>query len=320
MSVKVWVRYFLSELKTLNKSPHTIRTYGYDLEQFMIYVRNQKIPYLMDTRLFKQTCLTYLDSLHTYINEHQDKEEQYDEASINRKRSCMRSFVRFLSRRKYIDQDFSREIAFKRTLPPSDQAILSQQEIKHIINIHDQRISYGKTEDLRFMHHRNKLAFLTLLYTGMKVWELLSLKWGNLHIEESCIVVAKRTGIENRTIPISKSLLMEFISYLDRIKSLEHYNESFLSGYIFFGAGKTAVYAINPKTIERMIDSIAEEACITNKHITSKSLRHTMANYQLEKHSDIAKLTPMLGYSRKTVTRQMYVYAPIKAKRLKKSH
>lgn len=320
MSVKTWIRYFLSELKTFNKSPHTIRTYGYDLEQFVIYVRNKKIPYAMDTRLFKQTCLSYFDALHTYIDEHKDKEEQYDEASINRKRSCMRSFVRFLSRLKYIDHDFSSEIVFQRTLPPPDQAILSQREIKYITDIHDQRITYGKTEDLRFMHHRNKLAFLTLLHTGMKVWELLSLKWGNLHIEDSSIVVAKRKGIENRTIPIPKALLMEFLSYLDRIKNLEHYNEGFLSGYIFFGAGKTATYAINPKTMERMIDSIAEEACITNKHITSQSLRHTMANYQLDNQSDIAKLTPMLGYSRKTVMRQMYVYAPLKAKRLKKSH
>ncbi|WPS85606.1 tyrosine-type recombinase/integrase (plasmid) [Brevibacillus halotolerans] len=318
MTVKQWIRLFLSEMKHLNKSPHTIRTYGYDLDQFLLYIRNQRFSEIMDTHCFKQTCLLYFKSLQTFFNEDQQKEIHYDEATINRKRSCIRSLIRFLFRSKYISEDFSEQIELTRTVSPSSHSLLNSEEIRTLTHIHDRRILYGKTEDLRFMHRRNKLAFLTLLYTGIKVWELLLLKWTNIHFEDSYLVIPKRKGIETRIVHLSPSLIIEFHLYMDHMKKLEHYNDSFLLGYIFFGTGKTPTYALNPKTIERMMDSLVSEACITHKNITSQSLRHTMANYHLQLDKSVNELTKLLGYSRTSVTKQMYFSSVAKQNNSKK--
>ncbi|MFF2532313.1 tyrosine-type recombinase/integrase [Brevibacillus sp. NPDC058079] len=307
MTVKQWIRLFLSNLKHLNKSPNTIRTYGYDLEQFLLYIRNNKLSFRMDTHSFKKTCIRYFESLHTFYDEDQQKEREYDEASINRKRSCIRSFVRFLFTSKYISEDFSDLIEFTRKSLSPPHCLLNQIEIQTLTHIHDQRIRHGKTEDLRFMHRRNKLAFLTLLYTGIKVWEVLLLKWSNIHFEKNQIVVPKRKGLDTRIVHLSPLLALEFRMYLDHMKKLEHFDDSFLLGYIFFGTGKTPTYAINPKTIERMIDSIVSEACITHKNITSQSLRHTMAHHHLQLNKGLKELTPLLGYSRNSVTKHMYL-------------
>jgi site-specific recombinase XerD len=293
-------------MQSINNSPHTIRNYGYDFEQFISYLRNEQLPMQMDTELFKKTCHNYFLSLETYYNQDLKEDLMYGENSINRKRSSIRSFVRFLFRMGYITEDFSEQIEFNRTLPPPPHVLLSGHEIQEILRIHDQRIAFGKTEDLRFMHRRNKVAFVTLLETGIKVWELLILKWGNIHFDEHHIVIPKRNSIETRVVSFSSYLTREFYEYLEHIKKLDHYDESFLEGYLFFGAGKSPTYAINPKTIERMIDSLVKEACIENKNVTSQSLRHTMANYQIEQAKSISELTPILGYSRKSVTKHMY--------------
>ncbi|MBP1308960.1 integrase/recombinase XerC [Paenibacillus sp. 1182] len=306
MSVIKWIRYYSLELQALHRSSHTVRTYGYDLQQFVLYIRDQGLPSQMDTLQFKQACQSYLLSLQTYHDEDRDEELPYDEATINRKRSSLRSFIRFLYRLNYISEDFSSEIELSNSLAQPPQVLLTYEEINEMTKILDQRIFYGKTEELRLMHRRNKVAFLTLLETGIKVWELLILKWGNILLDQNTIVIPKRTSIETRDVPCSTFLVQEFRLYLEHMRKLKSFDPSFLDGFLFFGAGKSPMIAINPKTIERMFDSLAKEAGIETKNVTSQSLRHTMVHYQIGHQKSIDELTRLLGYSRKSVAKHMY--------------
>lgn len=300
MELYRWIQLYLSSLKVLNKSPNTIRSYRYDLKSFYQYACQKCGSSELNTEELKNLCLDYLSAL-------QNADESYDETSLNRKRTTLRSFVRYLARAKYITNDFSDEIKLSSPVFRSAPSILGEREISVIIQILMRRIRYAKDLNMAFMHRRNLLAFLTMLHTGIKVSELIKLKWGNLHEDTQELVVPKRKGIKVRRIPIPPKLLDEFMRFRQCLTTLEHYDDSFLNGYIFFGVNRRPTYHLNAKTIERLIDSLAHEANLTHKNITPHSLRHTMAYYSIQKNMPLSNLSRLLGHSRRSVTKQIYL-------------
>lgn len=294
-----WIQMFLSSLKALNKSPNTIRSYRYDLKSFYRYVCQKSVSTNISTEEFKTLCFDYLSALRNNNN-------VYKETSLNRKRTTLRSFIRFLAIVKYIEYDFSGEIKLSSSVRHLSPTILEEKEISAIIQILMRRIQYAKDLDMVFIHRRNLLAFLTLFYTGIKVSELIKLKWGNVHENTHELVVPKRKSIEVRRIPIPQSLVDEFIDFRQFLTKLEHYDDSFLKGYIFFGVNRKPIYHLNAKTIERLIDSLANEANLTHKNITPHSLRHTMAYYSIQKNMPLSNLSRLLGHSRRSVTQYIY--------------
>lgn len=299
MELYRWIQLFLSSLKALNKSPNTIRSYRYDLKSFYRYTCQKSASTNITTEELKTLCFDYLSTL-------QSTDNAYDETSLNRKRTTFRSFVRFLARGKYIESDFSNEIKLSSPVRHLSPTILGEREISAIIQILMRRIRYAKDLDMTFMHRRNLLAFLTLIYTGIKVSELIKLKWGNVHEDTHELVVPKRKGIEVRRIPIPQTLVDEFVGFRQFLTKLEHYDDSFLKGYIFFGVNRRPTYHLNAKTIERLIDSLANEANLTHKNITPHSLRYTMAYYSIQKNMPLSNLSRLLGHSRRSVTKHIY--------------
>lgn len=290
------IKLYISTLKTLNKSPHTIRCYQYDLRHFYRYAVEKYPSAKVEPSSFKQLCFDYIAFLET--------DKSYSTRSLNRKRTSLRKFVRYLASHKYID-DFSDEITLS-PISPQPMTILNLREISAIISVLHNRMAYARNPDMLFMHHRNLLAFLTLLYTGIKVNELVTLKWNNIHWDKQCIVVPKRKGILVRKIFVPKSLLDEFKRFQKTLSKILPDNEPLSDGYIFFGTGRSPMQHLNPKTIERLVDSLAKEARLTDKNITPHSLRHTMAYYAIQKDTPLPQLSHLLGHSRNSVTKHMY--------------
>lgn len=300
MDVQRHIRSYISTLKAINKSKHTIRNYTYDLDKFEKYIEKTKESDDLEAYSFKELCLSFVDTLKI-----DEGGTAYQRRSLNRKRSSMRSFIRFLATIRAIPHDFSEEITM---LPQPNPEIttLNEDEIHRILMIHNQRIRFAKDEEMKFMHHRNKLAFIALLDGGMKVSELVQIKWSYLRLHERILVVPKTRGLDSRTIQLTNRLYREFIAFQKRLIEMKMYDDESSSGdYIFFGTGRLPHQHINPKTIERMVESITEEAAISGKEITAQSLRHTMAVETIQE-SDVTKLTPLLGFSRNSVAKHMY--------------
>ncbi|WCF11613.1 tyrosine-type recombinase/integrase (plasmid) [Paenibacillus thiaminolyticus] len=299
MDIDIQIRSFLTTLSAINKSPHTIRNYRYDLDRFRDFVKEVNENSDLQVHSFKELCIEFINRVN--IDENGDP---YSKRSLNRKRSSLRSFIRYLVKTRVLSEDFSDEIALLHQ-PLPQITTLENSEIHRIMLIHNQRIQFGKSDEMKLMHHRNKLAFIALLDAGLKVSELVQLKWSCIRFNEMTMVVPKTRGIHFRIVGLPERLCSEFIAFKDRLIEMNLYDDQSQNDYIFFGAGKLPHHHLNPKTIERMIESVALEAGISGKEITSQTLRHTMAIEHLHEE-DVTELTPVLGFSRNSVTKYMY--------------
>lgn len=171
-------------------------------------------------------------------------------------------------------------------------------------------------------HYRNGVVFLTALYTGMRIGELLALKWDNIDFENKTIKIcesAKRVRVYdnkgnseskmvtktpktvkgNRVIPISDTLA-NVLNDISKDKQ----------GFVFKSkTGRQLQYSMVWDTHCR----ICEKANI--RHVGIHALRHTFASRCIENGIDIKTVSDLLGHADVTITLNVYVHSNDQTKR-----
>ena len=161
-------------------------------------------------------------------------------------------------------------------------------------------------------------GILLSLYTGLRLGEVLALKWQNIDIKNKLIYIDKSVGsisqnhktltIESspktqssiREIPISKKML-------DLMKVLrQHCSTDYV---IVSHNGKQ----IKPRAYQKSFDNLLKKLHI--KHYGFHSLRHTFATRLLENGVDVKTISELMGHSSPTITLNRYVHTNIENKR-----
>lgn len=165
---------------------------------------------------------------------------------------------------------------------------------------------------------KDKLFGIVLcLYTGLRIGELLALKWEDVDFEKSAVTVNKschdewenhgyvkvidspKTDNGYRVVPIPKQLL-------ERMKSVKRRS---VSEYVV--SGKTE-YGAEVRSYQRTFETILKKLGIPPKgfHV----LRHTFATRALEVGMDIKTLAEVLGHGDPTVTLKRYAHSMLEHK------
>ncbi|HCJ01496.1 MAG TPA: hypothetical protein DHV31_01255 [Clostridiales bacterium] len=165
---------------------------------------------------------------------------------------------------------------------------------------------------------KNKMfGVLLCLYSGLRVGELLALKWsdidlqsGHLSVLRSChdgkgkdgkyikIEDTPKTSSSRRIIPLPKQLL-------PLLKDLKKRSNS---EYVISSNGKS----ISVRSYQRSFDLLQQKLVIS--HHGFHSLRHTFATRSLECGMDIKTLSEILGHKSPTVTLNRYVHSMMEHK------
>ncbi len=194
---------------------------------------------------------------------------------------------------------------------------LKNQQIRKVQALEKQE--QAKLEN--YILENNKIYYfgiLLSLYTGLRLGEVLALKWQNIDIKNKLIYVDKSVGtisqnhktltIESspktqssiREIPISKKLL-------DLIKVLRQNPKS---DYVIVSHnGKQ----IQSRAYQKSFENLLKKLHI--KHYGFHSLRHTFATRLLENGVDIKTISELLGHSSPTITLNRYVHTNLQNKR-----
>jgi integrase/recombinase XerD len=199
--------------------------------------------------------------------------------------SGVKSFYRFLFMEKLIANDPTELLESPKTgrkLPE----ILTVNEINRLID----SIDLSKPEG-----HRNR-AMLEVLYScGLRVSELVSLKYSEVYFDEQFVIVRGK-GEKQRLVPISKKALDEIRNYLiDRnlMKVRKGFEDTlFLNRR---GAGLTRVMVFH------IIKELAHSAGII-KNISPHTMRHSFATHLLEGGANLRAIQMMLGHESITTT------------------
>ena len=133
---------------------------------------------------------------------------------------------------------------------------------------------------------RDKLLVSLLYATGMRVSEIVRLRWQDLDFERNLVHVRQGKGSADRQVSMPRS-------YRPVLRSLaEHASPG---EWVFPGEVESKDRHLSPRTVQRVVTRAARLAGISKK-ITPHVLRHAFATHLFESGTDIRLIQKLLGH------------------------
>ena len=280
---------FLRHLKFEKRvSENTIKSYDNDLSQFLTfsekYENNRKI-----SSIDNKTIRAWVIELST---------KNLSNKSINRKIASIKSFFKFLIKRKIIKKNPStlvKSLKAKQTLP----LFLKEKDL----------VSLFKTINIsNTLHETRSDLILELLYgTGIRINELINLKSKNLDLIRNEIKVLGKRNKE-RILPINQNIVSKAKLYLNHKK-----RKSSKSEFVFLTDKGNKLY---PMIVYRIVKKCLS-SLINSEKYNPHLLRHSFATHILNKGGDLSAIKDLLGHESLAAT-QIYTHNSIE--KLKETH
>lgn len=267
MQIELFVEHMKSEL---NSSQNTIDSYLSDLRDFEEFIGE------------KETEITE-DDVKSYLKELDRRELRT--SSIKRKLSALRQYFKFLYEDNVIQRDpteFVPQPKQRRPLPK----IVSEEVVESLIDATD---LLKETEILR-----GKLILYLLYGSGLRVSELISLKYNCFISEKFIQIVGKRS--KERTIPMAS----------DTINLLEEWRKVTPNSVWVFPAPDPQKH-ITRQRIFQILKQIAAFAGQDISKISPHVLRHAFATHILNHGADLLSVKRMLGH-KDIATTEIYTH------------
>ena len=248
-------------------SPNTLEAYALDLDKLLVYLEREG-------KVVTDVTLTDLQTFAAGLHD----------IGIGPRSQCrilsgVRSFYRFLVMDGYMDSDPT-ELLESPVLGEHLPEFLTPQEVDKL----KESIDLSKPEG-----HRNRAIIEVLFSCGLRVSELINLKWSQVYTDERFLRIMGK-GSKERLVPISNIALKEIENYLPWRNSLKIKPGE--EDYVFLnrrGAHLTRVMILI------MLKEQAEAAGI-QKTISPHTLRHSFATALLEGGADLRAIQAMLGH------------------------
>jgi integrase/recombinase XerC len=260
--LREFMRYLTAEK---HASPHTLRAYRADLEQFARHLADERLELAaVDVRAVRG----WLARLHA---------RGLDPASVARKLAAVRSWLRFLVRRGVLERNAAREIRGPR-LPRKLVSFLPPDEAHALVS------DPAAAERDR--------AVVELLYaTGLRVSELAGLDVDDLDRDERTVRVLGK-GRKERIVPYGAHAAHALDAWLAR--------RGGGPGPLFLNRRGRR---LGVRSVHALVRERARAAGITRR-VSPHTLRHTFATHLLDAGADLRLIQDLLGHSRLSTTQR----------------
>ena len=261
-------------------SPHTVRSYLNDLDQFFLFLQSQgqpADPVSVTSHDIRAWVVSMLDS-------------SYSAVSVHRKISCLRVFYRYLRKEGVVKGDPLEKVSLpkrKKSLP----VFVEEAALNELLD----KYSFG--DGLAGIRNRTIIDMLYL--TGMRRAELIGLRNWDVDLAEGSIKVTGKRN-KQRIIPVVKPFserLREYINVRDKEGPAAN------DGWFFATDSGNKLY---DKYVYNTVNKyLAMVTTIEKKspHI----LRHTFATHMLNRGADLNSIKELLGHANLSAT-QIYTH------------
>jgi len=280
-------------------SPHTLKNYAIDLQQFRAFLRARKLarskPVMSGVErgdvwerdidpaeIDSLTIRAFIADLHG---------RGMSRSTIARKLACLRSFFRYLCREGVLQANPAKLVSTPK-LPKRLPAHLSVDEIDRLM------ASPGR-QDAPSARDR---AILELFYaSGIRLSELVGLDVQQLDLRAGLIKV-KGKGNKERIVPVGSKAATALKLYLHRRREL-------IPGQAMGSRVPQAVFLnrfggrLSARSVARILLKYLERSGLGPK-ITPHGLRHSYATHLLEAGADLRAIQELLGHSRLSTTQR----------------
>ncbi len=274
----LWLEFGLSE--------NTLLAYGSDLKLFAKWLKDKDITSVDETTIKSFLAVR--------------RQQGITSRSSARIVSCLRRFYGYLLREGEISVDPTQLIdapQLGRTLPDS----LSETDVELLLNAPE------ITDKLGF---RDRTMLEMLYATGLRVSELVELKFGQINFRQGCVRIVGK-GDKERLVPVGAEAMDWAERYLQGIRQAILGNRQ--SDYLFVTSRGSCM---TRQAFWHIIKRYAQLAGI-DKHLSPHTLRHAFATHLLNHGADLRVVQLLLGHSDLSTTQ---IYTHIAQQRLKALH
>jgi integrase/recombinase XerC len=302
--MKSAIERFLAYLKAVrNASPHTLRSYRNDLEQFLKYLSPPGAPEVKLHEIDHRVIREFLGHLH---------DRHLQKRSLARKLASLRSLFKFCAREGLVRDNPARLVATPK-LPVRIPAVLSAEEMNTFL---DRMVSgdtlrpAGRTKGDKedgLMLQRDR-AILELLYaSGLRVSELTRLDLGDIDRQEQILRVIGK-GNKERIVPYGAKAEQALVAYEPiRTKLLHQAGGRGEAQALFLNRDGRRLGA---RSVGRIVKKYVRLVNI-NWDLHPHSLRHAFATHLLADGADLRAIQELLGHASLSTT-QRYTHASIR--------
>ena len=265
-----------------NASAHTVAAYESDLSQFLAFAghergtRERLEPKHLDLALIRG----FLAELYR---------QGQARASVARKVSALRTFVRYLRREGWIDSD----PAALAVAPKREQKVpahLSVDEMSRLLDAPDATTPLG----------RRDRAILELFYaSGIRLSELVALDLEDMDLSGRMVRVMGK-GRKERLVPFNQKAAAALRSWLKDRVALTRGDALFVNAR----GGR-----LTGRSVQRLVARYVR-SCSTRFGISPHALRHSFATHLLQAGADLRAIQELLGHVRLSTT-QRYTHVNV---------
>ncbi len=272
-------------------SDNTIFAYKNDLNQYISFLK--KIKKTIDD-VTNEDITEFLWQL---------KQQNIKPNSLYRKSSCITQFHKFLISEgitKNNPIEFLSKPKLQRKLPQ----VLTLEEVERLLSY----IPKKKFNDIR-----NKAMIEVLYATGLRVSELVNLKFDNLDLTNRYIRIIGKGGKERIVLLNKKSVqaLKEWLRIREKKFAYKYLKE--FDQYVFLSKLGKPISRID---FWEQLRNYVKQAKIT-KNVSPHTLRHSFATHMLKYGADLKVVQELLGHSDISTTQ---IYTQVDRQHLKEVH
>lgn len=280
-----------------NYSKHTIVSYSEDLGQFRRYILDSSEKKTTgDIRIdFDDLKSDFLKGYIANLSDPAAYNKRYSRKSISRKISVLKSFYKFLLKRKYIQRNYASALIFpklRKKLP----SFFTERELDELLN----------EKFIKEIPILDKAVIELFYSTGIRLSELINLKLKDIDFKTMVIKVLGK-GSKERMVPFGTRAMNAMENYL-QIRSICNTEKS---EFLFIGMNGKKLYPMKVNRLVKKNLSMVTDQLKKSPHV----LRHSFATHLVDKGADIRAVKDMLGHESLSTTQ---VYTHVTPDRLKK--
>jgi integrase/recombinase XerC len=273
--VQKGIEKFVRSLREKNSSPHTIKAYATDLDQFAAFVGD-----IRWNNIDHVTVRSFLSYLY---------DRGLSKTSVARALAAVRSLYKWLGREGLVAQNPAKLVATPK-LPKKLPRVPTIEEMNSVLD--------SQMPEMAAFPERDRVIFELLYGCGIRNSELVGINFEDIHWNREAILVRGK-GKKQRLVPFGESARAAINDYLTARQSvMNEFKESHTALLINRRGGR-----ITTRSIGRIVKAIAIAKGLPSD-VHPHTLRHAFGTHMLEEGADLRAIQELLGHERLSTTQR----------------
>ena len=266
---------FLASLRQSNASPHTIKAYSGDLENFAAYI---------GTRGWRAIDHIVIRGFLSHLYE-----KGLGKTSVARSLAAVRSLYRWLAQEGVVEQNPAALVATPK-LPKKLPRVPTIEEMSSVLD--------GEMPKVASFPDRDRLMFELLYGCGIRNSELIGINLDDIRLSSEAMLIRGK-GKKERYVPFGDAVKAALAVYLPaRQQMLSQHRRNTPALLINQRGGR-----LTTRSVGRIVKKIAVAKGLS-PDVHPHTLRHAFGTHLLEEGADLRAIQEMLGHERLSTTQR----------------